>query len=293
MADEVKFSEIAERVPVEKPVGNGLLPTDCKVARASNGCACRRRFGWLEICLLLSSISLVAQLWPDAARMWREWTRPGRQTPARAELKLPSGFQTEVQYFLYLPVNYSPDKAWPLLIFLHGSGERGDDLEMVRRSGPPALLAKGKSLPMIVVSPQCRADCYWDNEQLLALLDHLEKQFSIESDRVYLGGHSMGAYGTWALAAAAPDRFAAIVPVAVGGNTNDVPKLLKLAVWAFHGAKDQVVPLADSKQMVDAIQAAGGNARLTIYPDRGHDTCNVTFSNNEVDDWLLRQRRAK
>jgi predicted peptidase len=253
----------------------------------------RLRFGWLELCLALSLVGLVVQLWPDVARLWREWPRPGRQTPARAEFILPDGRRTEVQYFIYLPQDYSSSRRWPLLLFLHGSGERGDDLEAVLRPSPPALLARGKNLPMIVVSPQCRVNASWDSRQLLALLDHLEKDFSVDRDRVYVAGYSMGGFGTWELAGAAPERFAAIVPVAGGGDVAHAGKLARLPVWAFHGAKDQTVPLAASKEMVEAIQTAGGNARLTIYEDRSHDTCDVTFSRDDLYDWLLRQRRRE
>jgi predicted peptidase len=236
---------------------------------------------------------LVAQLSPDAIRIWREWPRAGQQVPSRATLSLPGGSETEVRYLLYLPADYSSSRKWPLLLFLHGSGERGDDLERVKRLCPPKMLARGKQLPMIVVSPQCLANSDWDNEQLRTLLDHLDKRFSIDPDQVFLSGYSMGGYAAWSLAAAAPERFAALVPVAGGGNLSDAKKLTNLAIWAFHGAKDSTVSPSETREMVDAIRAAGGSPRLTIYPDRRHDTCDITFSRADLYDWLLQQRRVK
>lgn len=252
-----------------------------------------RRGYWLEICLGLSLIALIAQLWPDAMRIWREWPRPGQQAPARTSLSLPGGIETEVRFLLYLPADYSSKQRWPLLLFLHGSGERGDDLERVSRFGPPRFLAGGIQLPMVVVSPQCRSDDDWHNDQLLELLDYVEKKFSIDPTRVYLAGYSMGGYGTWSLAAVAPDRFAAIVPVSGGGNPSDGSKLSKLPIWAFHGAIDTVVPITEDQKMVEAVRAAGGKPRITIYPDRGHDTCNITFERDDLYDWLLQQRRPR
>jgi predicted peptidase len=125
------------------------------------------------------------------------------------------------------------------------------------------------------------------------LLDHLGNNFSIDPTRVYLAGYSMGGYGAWSLAAAAPDRFAAIAPVSGGGDPNDAAKLSKLPIWAFHGAKDKVVPIDEDQKMVEAVRAAGGKPRLTIYSNRGHDACNITFARNDLYDWLLRQCLAK
>ena len=254
---------------------------------------CRRSFYWLEVCLALSIVCLIIQLLLDVIRLRNEWPHPGYQTRARAELSFSNGMHSEVQYLVYLPQDYTLHGSWPLLIYLHGSGERGNDLETVLRTGLPALIARGKHFPMIVVSPQCRPEANWESGQLLSLPNHLEKEFSIDRERVYIGGYSMGGFGTWQFAAAAPERFAAIIPVAGGGDPSEASRLVNLPIWAFHGAKDRTIPLAGSKEMVEAVQAAGGNARLTIYDDRGHDTCNLTFSRDDLYEWLLRQRRRR
>ncbi len=251
----------------------------------------KRRFGWLEICLVGALVALIAQVPPEIVRAICSRPRPGHQVSASADLKV-GDLSTEIQYLVYLPVDYSSNIKWPLLLFLHGSGQLGDDLELVAKCGPPELLANGKQLPMIVISPQCRTGRQWESNQLLALLDHLEQHFSVDPDRVYISGQSMGGYGTWTLAAVAPERFAAAIPVCGGGNLEDAKRLVNLPIWAFHGAMDEVVPLERSQQMVDAIEKLGGNATLTIYPDKGHGICDLTFSRDDLYQWLLAQHRA-
>jgi predicted peptidase len=248
---------------------------------------------WLVLCLGLSFLALIAQLMPDAIRVWREWPRAGQQVPSRAMFSLSAGSAVELRYLLYLPQDYSSKAAWPLLIFLHGTGERGADLDLLKRSGLPAMLAHGKQLPMIVASPQCPADSDWKNDQLLAFVDQLQTRFAIDSRQIFVAGYSMGGCGAWSLAAAAPGRFAAIVPVSGVGNAKDAANLSNLPVWAFHGAKDSVVPIEDERNMIEAVRAAGGKPHLTIYPDRDHDACDITFARADLYDWLLRQHRVQ
>jgi predicted peptidase len=130
---------------------------------------------------------------------------------------------------------------------------------------------------MIVVTPQCRADATWEPSLLLSLVDYMQEKFAVDPDRVYGAGYSMGGFGCWELAMTAPERFAALVPVAGGGDSSDAERLVNLPIWAFHGANDQVVPLESTKAMIEAVQRVGGQTKLTIYNDRGHNTCDVTF----------------
>ena len=134
---------------------------------------------------------------------------PGVQRPA----KLDTQIQVTLDYLLYLPKDDSDEDAWPLMLFLHGAGERGDNLELVKKHGPPKLIAAGKDFPCIVVSPQCPADKYWEPIELIALIDDLSSRYKIDQDRIYVTGLSMGGYGTWRLAACAPQRLAAITPI--------------------------------------------------------------------------------
>ena len=128
-------------------------------------------------------------------------------------------------------------------------------------------------------------------ETLNGLLDDVMAKYKVDKDRVYVTGLSMGGYGTWALAAAHPKRFAAIVPICGGGNPADAAKLKDLPIWVFHGAKDRAVPLARSEMMVKAIKKAGGNPKFTVYPEAGHDSWTESYDNPELYTWLLKQKR--
>lgn len=200
--------------------------------------------------------------------------------------------KTRLRYLLYLPESYEQsDKAWPLILFLHGAGESGDDLAKVKMHGPPKLIeAKALDFPCIVVSPQSPGRG-WQPDQLAALLEDLATRYRVDKDRVYVTGLSMGGFGTWSLAAAYPDRFAAIAPICGGGNPNDAPKLKNLAIWVFHGAKDPVVRLESSQRMVDALKQEGVDVKFTIYPDAGHDSWTTTYENPEFYKWLFAQER--
>jgi predicted peptidase len=199
------------------------------------------------------------------------------------------------RYLLYLPKDYGKDPAarWPLILFLHGAGESGDNLEIVKKHGPPKLAAGGKEFPFIIVSPQAPSSREgWNVEVLTALLDEVMRQYAVDPDRVYLTGLSMGGFGTWNLAAAVPERFAAIAPICGGGQRRMARRLRTLPTWVFHGAKDPTVPLQESQEMVDALKAAGGDVKFTIYPDAGHDSWTVTYDNPELYSWFLQHKRG-
>lgn len=200
--------------------------------------------------------------------------------------------KVQLNYLLHLPNGYekeSPQK-WPLILFLHGMGERGDDMEKVKVHGIPKIVEQEPGFPFIAVSPQCPADSFWNAEHdaVIALLDEIAANYNVDSNRIYLTGLSMGGYGTWHLASVYPGRFAAIVPICGGGNPERAEALKKTPVWAFHGAKDEAVPLKESEKMVDALRACGGNAQLTVYPEAKHDSWTETYANPEVYAWLLR-----
>lgn len=201
-----------------------------------------------------------------------------------------------LDYLLHLPPGYSANgDPWPLVLFLHGAGERGSDVERVKLHGPPKLIAAGQQIPAIVVSPQCPADSWWPNheEDLFLLLDDLVARLNVDESRIYLTGLSMGGYGTWALAAAEPERFAAAIPICGGGQRIGARRLRDLPIWAFHGDIDPIVPVRESVDMVEAIRAAGGRSvRLTVYPGVGHDAWTATYDDPAVWEWLFAQRRG-
>jgi predicted peptidase len=197
-----------------------------------------------------------------------------------------------LKYLLFLPADYEKaEKPFPLILFLHGAGERGDDLSKVKKHGPPKIVETKKDFPFIVVSPQAPLRGGWQNKSLLALLDEIEGKYKVDKDRVYLTGLSMGGYGTWRLAAAAPERFAAIVPICGGGDPKSAEKLKGLPIWVFHGAKDNAVPLKRSEDMVKALKDAGHEVKFTIYPNAGHDSWTETYNNPELYKWLLSHKR--
>ncbi len=199
------------------------------------------------------------------------------------------------QYLLFLPEGYGQkQKKWPVILFLHGAGERGDDLEKVKKHGPPKIVEQQKDFPFIVVSPQCPERDWWTdkNEVLINLLDDITARYDVDTERIYLTGLSMGGYGTWALAAVYPERFAAISPICGGGKRFMAYQLKDVPIWAFHGAKDNLVPLKESQEMVDAIKGLGGDAKLTVYPEAGHDSWTETYNNKELYDWFLQHRTS-
>ncbi len=194
----------------------------------------------------------------------------------------------EVPYLQYLSENYSHEgEAFPLLIFLHGSGERGTELKKVKAHGPPKLIAEGKEFPFIVISPQCPENRWWDIKELNLLLDNLIETLNIDKRRIYLTGLSMGGYGTWAWAENSPNRFAAIAPVCGGGNPLTISKIGKMPVWAFHGAKDFVVPVAESERLIEKLKTLNPDVQLTIYPEAGHDSWTETYNNEKLYEWFL------
>lgn len=192
-----------------------------------------------------------------------------------------------VNYWFYLPEEYYNNEETPLLLFLHGAGERGDSLDLVKKHGPPKIL-ENESMPFIVVSPQCPKEQWWDVELLNALVEKIISGYNADRQRVYLTGLSMGGYGTWALAAKHPDKFAAIAPICGGGDPEWAEALKNTPVWVFHGAKDNVVPHERSIEMVEALKKAGGEVKFTLYPDANHDSWTKTYDNPELYEWFLK-----
>jgi predicted peptidase len=209
--------------------------------------------------------------------------------------------RADLRYFLYTPKDYTGDsnKAWPLVLFLHGSGERGSDLNVVAVHGPPKLVKGGREFPFILVSPQCPSDDHWHAEELMALVDDLSSQMRVDKARIYATGLSMGGYGTWELAVRYPGRFAAVAPICGGGDRlvlkiagKNREALKTLGVWAFHGGKDDVVPLAESQQMVDEFKRLGAaDVKLTVYPEAGHDSWTEAYNTDALYEWLLSHHR--
>lgn len=209
----------------------------------------------------------------------------------------------EHKYVVFVPRDYSADRDWPVILFLHGAGERGSDGQLQVHVGlGPAIRAR-EDFPFIAAFPQAEdvagpARQAWlpaapDGRRALAILDEVEKRYRTDEKRVYLTGLSMGGFGAWGQAAAAAERWAAIVPICGGGDPALADKLRDLPIWCFHGAKDRAVPVDESRAMVDAIEAAGGNPLYTEYPDLEHNCWDAAYGDDALYAWLLEQRRGE
>jgi predicted peptidase len=208
--------------------------------------------------------------------------------------------EVAVNGLLYLPQDYGRDaqRQWPLIVFLHGAGERGDDPDSLASIGLPQILQERSDLPFVTVSPQLPPGEVWTDkgEMINALVDWLESEYAIDPQRIYLTGFSLGGFGTWALGLNSPDRFAALVPVAGGwelGSDAVPPNICALAakpIWVFHGAQDETVKPAQSEVLVNALRACGGDVRYTLLPGATHAASGVLpYRDSELYDWLLQQ----
>lgn len=242
------------------------------------------------ICLVVAASVLIS------TSAFAQATTEARSFSARQTAKL------DLRYLISFPDGYHSDRSskWPLLFFLHGAGERGNDLTKLTKYGPPRLLAQGANLPFIVVSPQCPEGQIWDDKALIALLDEVSRKNRVDAKRVYLTGLSMGGFGCWSLAAGFPERFAAVVPICGGGERIRLLLLSEekraavktLGIRAYHGAKDEVVPLEESQRMVQAFKQAGAErVSLTVYPKANHDAWSAAFDDPKLFPWLLQHSR--
>lgn len=223
-------------------------------------------------------------------------------------------------YRIFVPEKIAPDKKLPLILFLHGAGERGDDNEAqlkhygVLRFISDEVLAKD---PCILVAPQCPKDDKWvpayfglkrkldppkietpggpsrPMRLVMELLDSLDKQLPIDPDRRYVTGLSMGGFGSYDLCVRRPDYFAAAVPICGGAKTEYAAKIAHIPMWIFHGGADPVVPVELSRNFVEALKKVGVNPRYTEYPGVGHDSWTNAYREPELVDWLLSQKRTK
>lgn len=194
----------------------------------------------------------------------------------------------------YTPDDYGAHAHWPMLLFLHGIGERGDDgLAPTQVGIGPALQSWPERFPCLVVFPQCPVDRRW-----AAALDHIDavleaalRTFEVDEQRIALTGVSMGGFGAWLYGAAHADRFCAVMPICGGGQAGDARRLASVPIWAFHGAQDEVIDADESREMVEAVRQAGGTVRHTEYPDLGHNCWDRVYSDPEPISWLLAQTR--
>jgi len=237
--------------------------------------------------VLLVAISLLAVLPVDA----------GDKGEHGFASKIFKGKDSDSKYVVFVPHDYIGDKEYPLILFLHGAGERGDDGEKPVKQGiGNAIKFKGgeKKFPFFVVFPQCSAKGTWkaggpDADRALAILDEVQVRYKIDPKRVYLTGLSLGGMGTWSLAAAHPERWAAIVPICGGGDAKTAEKIKNIPCWIFHGDADKAVNVEKSREMKKALETAGGKPHYTEYEGVGHNSWDKAYATKELYEWMLKQ----
>ena len=214
-------------------------------------------------------------------------------TAANRAKKMISTVTSSTHYLTFLPKSYKAKGAGvPLILFLHGSGERGTDLEKVKAWGPPAIAEKDFDFPFLVISPQLAEGEAWHALALKGLLKQVLAKYNVDRRRVYLTGLSLGGYGAWDLASRYPEYFAAVAPICGGGIPRLVGSMRAVPTWAFHGKMDDAVPEEESARMVAALQAAGGDVRYTVLPEGGHTDAWVhAYDKAGLFDWFLRHSR--
>jgi len=220
-----------------------------------------------------------------------------------------NGKGQSLPYRIFVPNGYQPKKKYPLVLWLHGAAGRGtDNLKQIALGNATAAraftdAAVQKKWPVFVLAPQCPERHVWANVQaaemneelrlVLELLDQVRMEYTIDADRLYVAGQSMGGFATWDLLARAPERFAAALPLCGRANTAAADKMKRVAVWAFHGAADETVPVSGSREAIAALRNAGGKPKYTEYPGVGHNVWEKAFAEPGLLPWLFKQKRGK
>ncbi len=214
-----------------------------------------------------------------------------------------NGDGSKSKYVLFIPHDYSGDKKLPLILFLHGAGETGHDGQKQVQVGlGPAIKKREKAFPFIAIFPQASSGetpvrkRWWaespDGKRALAILNQTMQEYTVDTDRIYLTGLSMGGFGTWNMAATMPEKWAAIVPICGGGNPETAKRFNDLPCWCFHGDADRAVDVDRSRDMITALKQAGGTPKYTEYPGVGHNSWDKAYGTPDLYTWLLAQKRS-
>jgi predicted peptidase len=251
----------------------------------------------LSLIILMFAVSAAAQC------------QTSRSTNTFQERKFVNAKGENLRYLFFVPKASEKHKAYPLVLWLHGGGARGDDPQLILSFGDahgPLFFAKSENqtlYPCFILAPQCPANALWSDPSsvnpsdqirlVLELLDNLQTEFSIDRTRLYVMGISMGGFATWDIIARRPNTFAAAVPICGGGNPAKAALMVDTPIWAFHGDKDDLVKVSQSQQMIQAIQEKKGHPRYTEYKDVGHYAWEPAFREPEFLSWIFAQRRTK
>lgn len=200
----------------------------------------------------------------------------------------------KINYSLYLPDVIDNGRKYPLIIFLHGAGERGDDITKVYKLGLPKYLKDGMKMEAFVLSPQCPSRIVWANItfDIKTLIDSIINCYPVDKSKVALTGASMGGYGTWDIGMTYSNFFSCILPICGEGSIWRVINLKNMPVYAYHGANDSLIPPTCSQKIVDAVNGAGGSAKLTILPNKGHNCHDAVYLESGGIEWMLSQKRT-
>ena len=205
----------------------------------------------------------------------------------------PAGSPESLHYLLYLPETYEKEtsKKWPLVIFLHGSGERGTDINSVRKNGLPHELDQRGTTPYILIAPQCPANTKWNIANLDGMLSDALKRYRIDTQRVIITGLSLGGFGSWGWACAHPERFAGVIPVCGGIDPAQTVTLKGMPIWGFHGDKDGSVKIEGHLAAIEAAKKNGADVKFTVYPGVGHNSWEKAYAEPELEGWILARVR--
>jgi len=294
---KVYWWETSIPVTAQVPNGTGVDPAVLSIQAPEIGEAIKNDFfadGGVSpnLAILLAGLSETSPTDPPAVM---RTNADARDADWWFGLRQELGLTDHYPYLVDLPSGYDadPGKRWPLILYLHFGTDRGKDLQIVRRDGLAGAVARGRQLPVIVISPQCPWGQDWSTRVLSQLLDEVSAKYRVDPDRIYLTGASTGGDTTWELALAHPERFAAIVPIAGESDFADAARIKDIPIWAFHGEKDNTVPLSETIGMVDAVRQAGGHPHLTLFPNDEHDAWDHAYSMDSLYVWLLAQKRGQ
>ena len=207
-----------------------------------------------------------------------------------------SKVKAKYNYLLYLPKSYTKgQKQYPLVIYLHGGSQKGNDLNKLKGYGLPYVVDKGHKFKFIIASPQCPANEYWTTEDWFDSLYHeLTTKYRIDINRVYLTGISMGGYGTYTVAMDYPEKLAAIVPLCGGINDSDTSRLCNIKhipIWTFHGTADDKISITETERVVKGLKPCGGNIKFTRLQNEGHGIEYLYKTKPQIYDWLLKHKK--
>lgn len=229
--------------------------------------------------------------------LWRKSYQDYAGRQKKLSFKTAIDNSTIINYLIYLPEDYNnePNKEYPLILFLHGGGESGNNIQKLKQIGPPKLIEQGHSFPFIIASPQLPYNfaSRWRPDLVDEVYEEIIKQFRIDKSRFYLTGASLGGAGTWTYAVTFPDKVAAIAPICGWGNSSQACDMKDVPTWAFHGEKDKVIDIVASSHMVNALKKCGASPKFTIYPDVGHDAWTKAYSDPNLYQWLISQKKNK